>query len=245
MTLDHPPAQLQGGAPRQVDAVRTAVLVLHGGREHSNRATASQQPAFLRMLDLYAGLRHGSRGAAVYLLRHRVRGWNSDPTGRADPDPVIDARWALGQLRDRHGDVPVALLGHSMGGRTAFSVADDRRVVGVCGLAPWLPQSEPIVRPRPDQSFVIAHGTGDRMTSAPASLLYAERLRAAGARVARFELQGGGHSLLNHPFLWHRFAVSVTLGLVGDRDLPPALSAAFAPAGPPALRVPLGSVGAR
>lgn len=240
-----PPALLQGGAPRHVDAVTSAVLVLHGGQEHSIRRTAARQVAILRMLDMYAGLRHGSRGAAVYLLRHRVRGWNSDATGRVEPDPVIDARWALEQISDQHGDVPVGLLGHSMGGRTAFTVADDPRVVGVCALAPWLPPDEPVVRPRADQRFVIAHGTGDRMTSAPGSLLYAERLRASGARIARFELEGAGHSLLDRPFLWHRFAVSVTLGLVGDRDLPAAVSAAFTPTGPAALRVPLASVGGR
>jgi pimeloyl-ACP methyl ester carboxylesterase len=244
MTTDQQ-ATLRGGAPRHVDSVTSAVLVLHGGREHSTQPTGSSQPSYLRMLDMYVGLRRQSRGAAVYLLRHRVRGWNPDPTGRAEPDPVVDARWALDQISERHGAVPIGLLGHSMGGRTAFAVGADSRVVGVCGLAPWLPEGEPLVQARPDQRYVIAHGTSDRMTSAPASLLYAERLRAAGARVARFELDGAGHALLGKPFLWHRFAVSVPLGLVGDRDLPAAVSAAFTPEGSDALRLPLSSVEAR
>ena len=243
MTTDRP-ATLRGGAPRQLDAVRSAVLVLHGGREHSIQPTSSHQLSLLRMLDMYVGLRRQSTGAAVYLLRHRVRGWNPDAGDEGEPDPVVDARWALDQISERHGAVPIGLLGHSMGGRTAFAVAADPRVVGVCGLAPWLPEGEPLVAARPDQRFVIAHGTADRTTSAPASLLYAERLRAAGAAVTRFELAGAGHALLGKPFLWHRFAVAVSLGLVGDRDLPPAVRASFRPEGASPLRLPLSGIGA-
>jgi alpha-beta hydrolase superfamily lysophospholipase len=238
-------AALRGGAPRQVKAVTSVVLVLHGGQEHSTEPTTAGQLSVIRMLDMYAGLRRRSTGAAIYRLRHRVRGWNPGRDRDTEPDPVVDARWALDQISGRHGDVPIALLGHSMGGRTAFAVAGDPRVVGVCALAPWLPEREPLVAARPGQRFVIAHGTADRMTSAPASLRYAERLRAAGAAVARFELDGAGHTLLDKPFLWHRFAVTVPLGLVGDRDLPPAVSAALTrPADPAALRLPLASLGA-
>ncbi len=252
MTAESPPS-LYGGVPRQVERVMSAVLVLHGGREHGLNPTSERQLSVIRMLDMCVGLRRQSRGAAVYRLRHRVRGWNPDATGRVEPDPVVDARWALDQITGLHGDVPIALLGHSMGGRTAFAVAADRRVIGVCGLAPWLPVGEPLVRAREDQRFVIAHGTSDRMTSAPASLQYAERLRASGAAVARFELEGAGHSLLARPFLWHRFAVGVPLGLVGDRDLPPSVVAAFEPSHADgfeqpdtrALRLPLASVSAR
>lgn len=239
------PATLHGGAPRQVDQVTSAVLVLHGGREHGIEPTTARQLSVIRMLDMYVGLRRQSREAAVYRLRHRVRGWNPDSTGRAEPDPVVDARWALDQITDRHGEVPIALLGHSMGARTAFAVAPDPRVAGVCGLAPWFPAGEPLVAARADQRFVIAHGTSDRMTSAPASLLYAERLRASGAQVARFELEGAGHSMLARPLLWHRFAVAVTLGLAGDRELLPAVAAAFEPRDPRALRLPLTSVATR
>ncbi|MEJ7628598.1 MAG: hypothetical protein WKF54_03305 [Nocardioidaceae bacterium] len=236
------PAQLRGGAPRGGD-VTSAVLVLHGGREHSMRPTASNQLSLLRMVDMYVGLRRRSHASAVYLLRHRVRGWNPDVSGRAEPDPVVDARWALDQVSKRHGDVPIGLLGHSMGGRTAFAVADDPRVVGVCGLAPWLPDGERPLRPRTDQRFVLAHGTADRMTSAPASLRYAQRLRASGAAVVRFELSGGKHALLDQPLLWHRFAVTVTLGLVGDGPLPGAVTAALRRPTPENLRLSLESFG--
>ncbi len=214
--------RLRGGPTG--DRTDTAVLVLHGGRERGTMATSPFQLSYLRMLDMYAGLRSQSRSCAVYVLRYRLRGWNS---GRGTPDPVTDARWALDQLSESHPGAPIALLGHSMGARTAFAVAGDPRIVGVCALAPWLPQSEPLPPVRSDIRYVIAHGTSDRMTSPPLSMSYAMRLRAAGSQVARFEFAGGKHALLDQPALWHRFAVRTTLGLVGDHPLPPAIEAAL------------------
>lgn len=229
---------LRGGAGSRA-SVSSTVLVLHGGREVSGQTTAMSQPAVLRMLDMYVGLRRHSVAAAVYLLRYRVRGWNGDGSGAGEPAPVVDARWALQQIGDRHGDVSVVLLGHSMGARTAFAVADHPRVAGVCALAPWLPAGEPLLTSRADQRFVIAHGTADSTTSAAASLGYAQRLRTEGGAVARFELAGGRHALLDQPRLWHRFAVQVSLGLVGDAALPPTVAAALGDTGSRGLQLPL------
>lgn len=237
--------RLHGGAPRGAQRVTSAVLVMHGGQDHSVEATTRTQLSLLRMVDMYVGLRRQSQAAAIYLLRYRVRGWNADPTGRVEPDPVSDARWALDEISARHPDVPIALLGHSMGGRTAFAVAGDERVVGVCGLAPWLPVDEPLVAARPEQRFVIAHGTADRMTSPPASLAYAQRLRMSGATVVRLELGGGRHALLDKPLLWHRLAVSVSLALVGEGAFPPALLAALGDDRPESLRLPLAVIAKR
>ncbi len=210
-----------GGGGRQA---QSAVLVLHGGREHGTMATSPFQLSYLRMLDMYAGLRRQSRSCAVYLLRYRLRGWNS---AHGVPDPVLDARWALERIAADHGDVPIGLLGHSMGARTAFAVCDDPRVVGVCALAPWLPEREPLPPVRGGARYVIAHGTSDRMTSPLLSMRYARRLREAGSQAARFEFDGGKHALLDEPALWHQFAVRTTLGLVGDRPLPAAIEAAL------------------
>ncbi len=204
---------LRGGR-READ---TAVLVLHGGQEESRAPTSLLQSSYLRMLDLYWGLKKSSRRSAVYLMRYRFRGWNAR---FGTPDPVADARWALTEINRRHPAAAVAILGHSMGGRTAFAVADHPSVMGICALAPWLPANEPLPPARQGQRFVIAHGTSDRMTSSPLSRRYAERLREAGQTVARFELPGAGHALLDRPFLWHAFAVRTTLGLVGDQRLP-------------------------
>lgn len=233
---------LHGGTPRHVKQPRSAILLLHGGREQSTEPASLRNLAVIRMFDLYAGLRRRSRASAVYLLRYRLRGWNAG--GGATPDPVLDARWALDRITDRHGAVPIVLLGHSMGGRTAFAVAADPRIAGICALAPWLPEGEPLAAFSPDQRFVMAHGTADRTTSGPASLRYAERLRAAGAAVVRFEQDGGRHALLDSPRLWHRFATEVSLGLCDDGPLPPAVAAAFG-AQQPALRLPLTSVTAK
>ena len=52
-------------------------------------------------------------GASLWLLRYAVRGWNQRVA--APPSPVPDARWALDEVRSELGDVPVVLLGHSMG----------------------------------------------------------------------------------------------------------------------------------
>jgi acetyl esterase/lipase len=227
---------LRGGR----EGASCAVLILHGGRERSQLPTTPWQLSYIRMLDMYAGLRKASKGCAVYLLRYRMRGWNADG---GEPDPVCDARWALDRIAHDHPGAPVSLLGHSMGGRTAFAVADHPSVVGVCGLAPWLPADEPIARVRPEQRFVLAHGTGDRMTSGPLSLAYAARLRAAGAATARFELEGAKHAMLNQPSLWRRFAVATTLGLVGDRPLPDGVARALSSSGSAGLAAALMSFG--
>jgi dienelactone hydrolase len=200
------------------------VLVLHGGREHGLMPTSSRQLSYLRMFDMYWGLRRASTDVAVYLLRFRLRGWNAD---QPMPDPVHDARYALDEIARRRPGAPIAILGYSMGGRTAFVAADHPAVVGVCGLAPWLPAGEPLPGGLDRASFAIAHGTADQTTSAPLSLEYAQRLRAAGGRVARFEIPGAHHAMLDHPRLWRRFAISTTLGLVGAAPLPPVVAAAL------------------
>ncbi|MGI8577264.1 MAG: alpha/beta fold hydrolase [Nocardioidaceae bacterium] len=231
MTIDAVP-RLRGGRRN----AESAALVLHGGSENGLSVTSPTQLSYLRMVDLYAGLRHRSRHCAVYLLRYRVRGWNPS---RHEPDPVIDARWALDRIADRHNGAPVVLLGHSMGGRTAFAVADHPQVQGVVGLAPWLPDNEPAPAVGAGQQFVIAHGTGDAMTSAPLSERYARRLRAAGGAVARFELSGGHHAMLERPVLWHRFAVATTLGLAGDQPMPVGVAKGLASEDPATLRLSL------
>jgi alpha-beta hydrolase superfamily lysophospholipase len=176
------------------------------------------------MFDMYWGLRRASADAAVYRLRFRVRGWNAAETV---PDPVRDAQYALDEIARRQPGAPIAILGHSMGGRTGFAVAEHPAVVGVCALAPWLPEGEPLAGGVGRVSYVIAHGTADRTTSPSLSLEYAQRLRAAGGRVARFELAGARHALLDRPRLWRRFAVATTLGLAGAAPLPPAVASAL------------------
>lgn len=211
-----------GGRSRRVSS---AILILHGGRERDHTATQPWQPAYLRMLDLYVGLRIQARSCAVYLLQHGVRGWNGEGL---EPPPVTDARRALSAITSAHPDARIALLGHSMGGRTAMAVASTPGVVGVCALAPWLPAGEPLPTQDPSRRFVIAHGSADRTTSPVESSGFARRLRDRGDRVAYVTQPGGRHALLDGFWDWHRFAVRTTLGLAGDRPLPEMLQSAGA-----------------
>jgi alpha/beta superfamily hydrolase len=95
---------------------------------------------------------------SVWLLRYRERGWNGGH------DRVEDARWALDAVRTAHGDVPVVLLGHSLGARVAVHAADDPSLVGVAGLAPWWSADDP-VSTLTGRALVAAHGQRDRITS--------------------------------------------------------------------------------
>ncbi len=168
-----PAAELRGGRPH----ARSAVLVLHGGQEQSSTPTSRRQLSYLRMLDMYVGLRRTAPDCAVYVLRHGVRGWNATNGSGA---PVAEAWDALDTIASTHPGAPVALLGHSMGGRTAVAAAAHPSVAGVCALAPWLPESEPLPDAASSAHFVLAHGTDDRTTSPLLTLQYAERLRARG-----------------------------------------------------------------
>src|SRR4029079_2481285 len=124
------------GTPRGV------VLVLHGGTPHSLEPVGTRSGSLWRMQVLRDALRREGldaghapllvcqrlrRGHALWLLRYARRGWN----GGTSLSPVPDARWALDQVRAAYGDVPVVLVGHSMGARVASRVADDPSVRGV------------------------------------------------------------------------------------------------------------------
>jgi dienelactone hydrolase len=173
------------------------------------------------------------RGVDVALLRYRYRGWNAP-----DLDPVHDARWALRDLRRRHGDVPVVLVGHSMGGRAALRVGGDEGVVGVAGLAPWIERGEPYVH-LADQTVLIAHGDRERMTSPDASRWFAGRVATVSDRVARFEVLGDGHAMLRRAGAWHDLVTRFALGALGLEPFTEAVAKAMAAGDPEGLAVPL------
>ena len=72
-------------------------------------------------------------GLIVARVRYLVRGWNA-------AEAVAGRRRPLGggsrNSRDRFAGLPVALVGHSMGGRVAFAVADAPAGRAVVALAP-------------------------------------------------------------------------------------------------------------
>jgi dienelactone hydrolase len=190
------------------------VLVLPGGRADSFDRTDSRQLTAVRMRPFARSLhrRGAEHGVAVWLLRYRYRGWNG-----TEMSPVPDAMWALDEVRRRHGEVPVALVGHSMGGRTALRVAGDSSVRGVVALAPWLLDTEPVEQ-LAGRAVLIAHGNGDRVTSPRASRQYAERA-AAVTRVRYVAIRADVHAMLCRWRAWHRLATDFALGVVGVQDL--------------------------
>src|SRR5579875_2390195 len=96
--------------------VRGIAVVLHGGRSTSVAPVRPYQLAVVRMQPFAASLRRFGRpdGLLVARVRYTVRGWNG-----AQRSPVADVEQALDELTARFPDVPIALVGHSMGGRAA------------------------------------------------------------------------------------------------------------------------------
>lgn len=210
-------------------------LLLHGGQESSTAPVHSLRPAYLRMLpfarDLYRAGRDG--GLGVWTMRYRVRGWNAP-----DLDPVADARWALDQIHRAHPDVPVVLVGHSMGGRTALRVADDPAVTAICALAPWTPKGEPVAQ-LAGRTVLIAHGDLDRMTDPRLSYAYAERAKEVSDAVCRFDVRGDAHAMLRRAREWRLLVRRFTLGVSGISPMDHVIASALAKPSPGGLGVPI------
>jgi acetyl esterase/lipase len=187
---------------------RAVVLVLHGGKVVSRDLPVPRDVSALRMLPFTWAVRRRTRtqGVAVWRLRYRYRGWNG-----TDASPVADAQWALQEVRRLHGDVPVVLLGHSMGGRAATQVAGDPLVAGLVLLAAWLPDSDALCV-RPGTSVAVLYGDRDRITGAACSVGWAERARSAGVGVLVTVIPGGEHFMLRRFWRWHRLAADAVVG---------------------------------
>ena len=193
---------------------RAVLLVLHGGRADGFQPSRSWHLSALRLRPFARSLHRelGQQGVAVWSVRYRYRGWNGSAAS-----PVADARAALEAVRRAHGEVPVVLLGHSMGARTALRVADDPLVRGVTALAPWLPDGEPVHVH--DVVVRLAHGRSDRWTDPEATVRWAERARPVSSDLALALLQGTGHFMLRRPGVWSTLArQGVIAGLVHALD---------------------------
>ena len=185
-----------------VAAPSAVIVVLHGGKDRSLAPVTGRSLSWQRGAGLARVLARQVRdeGVAVRELRYRTVGWNGGS------DKIADARWALDRVREQVGEIPVVLVGHSMGGRTACRVADDVRVRGVVALAPWLPAGEP-VSALAGKQLHAAHGLRDTITSAGATRAYVERAGAV-ARLATFTDMGDrGHYLLRGIHAWNAFTL--------------------------------------
>jgi len=105
-------ATLQGQAWLPDRNLRSVVVISHGLGEHGGR---------------YAGLaeRLVDRGHAVYAIDHRGHGRSTGERANIDRFSylVSDLSAFVGRAQREHPDLPVFLLGHSMGGAVAFASA--------------------------------------------------------------------------------------------------------------------------
>jgi dienelactone hydrolase len=218
-----------------VGETRGIALFCHGG------TVASLEPpreralsvARIKAIEQFVHGTAAERGIATALVRYRLAGWNGEAA-----DAYQDVRWSLEHLREEHGrDVPIVLVGHSMGGRAALRAGGESQVTAVCALAPWTPPGEPVMHLR-DQTVAILHGRGDRWVPPRLSAEFGVRARRAGARVARFTLPGG-HSMLRRAHHWHTFTRDVVLAGAGLEPMRADIATALRQASPEGLAVPL------
>jgi alpha-beta hydrolase superfamily lysophospholipase len=202
-------AELRGTTPEDPEAI---VLILHGGAETSLEPVAWWRLPVLRMQPFAKALedRAGDR-FAVLRLKYRVRGWNAPRQ-----DPVLDARWALDRIRGVYPGVPIALVGHSMGGRVALHLAADPDVSAVVALAPWVEND--VRQPAPGTPVLLMHGTRDRVTDPRRTQVIARRFAQAGVAVRHIRVEGETHAMLRHAREWHEMVAHFLTGsLLGRR----------------------------
>lgn len=199
---------------------RGLILMLHGGTAHSMAPVDDRSASWRRSRWMMRGIagRCNREGVHVWLLRYKQRGWN-EQLG-SPPSPVGDARAALAAVRRELGSLPVVLLGHSMGARTAAHVADDANVTGVVGLAPWLPATEP-VQALAGRHLAVAHGRSDKITSARQTRAFVDRAARVAASVEFHDMGRVGHYMLRRVPTWNDFAASRSLEVLrqhADRE---------------------------
>jgi predicted esterase len=191
---------------------RAAVLVLHGGAERPGDPMVSPvQLSVLRMVPIAGRIaRAARRDLAVFRLLNSSRGWDAART------PVDDAVWAMGQVRGRLGELPIGLLGHSLGGRAALLAGSRPPVRAVVALNPWVHQTDaPDLRGR---RVLVVHGSADRVARPERARRVVATLEERGVDVAYVEVAGGQHAMLRHGRTFGRLATDfVVETLVGQR----------------------------
>ncbi|RYB93219.1 alpha/beta hydrolase [Nocardioides oleivorans] len=192
--------------PREPEGV---VIVLHGGASRGERAMVSPtQLSVLRMVPVARRIaRAGGKRLAVHRLLNTHRGWDARTT------PVMDVAWALGQVAEQHGSLPVALVGHSLGGRAALLGGVEPGVHSVVALNPWV-QTTDRVR-LGDTRVLFVHGTEDRIARPDRALQLARRLSESG-RVGYIAVPGGKHAMLRHGRTFERLAAEFVTATLLD-----------------------------
>jgi pimeloyl-ACP methyl ester carboxylesterase len=187
------------------------VLVLHGGAVDGREPNHPWSHNVARLVPFARALRKVPGPLAVARLRFRFRGWNG-----AEASPVEDTRWALTQVRAEFPAAPIALVGHSMGGRTALSVADEEGVRLVMGLAPWIEHGDPL--PGDGQKTVLIHGDRDAITPLSASRRTVEALLSADRDATLIRVARGEHAMVVRVGVWTALVVDI-VGTTFAREL--------------------------
>lgn len=199
-------------APR--GEARGIAMVLHGGRENSVARVRARHLAVVRMRPFATALRRAgaASGLVVARLRYRVRGWNGP-----EQSPVGDVEQTLGQLAARFPGVPIALVGHSMGGRAAIYAAGSANVRAVVALAPWLQHGDPVAT-LTGRRVLIAHGDRDRTTSPRASAAYAREAEKVAGSVSFVSVTGENHTMVRRARVWHELSTGFVMSVLFDAD---------------------------
>lgn len=200
------------------------MLVLHGGASREQRMMVSPtQLSVLRMVPVAWRIARAGRGRlAVHRLLNSVRGWDHEFT------PVRDVEWALRQVREQHGDLPVCLVGHSLGGRAALMAGDQPGVRSVVALNPWVyPSDDSRLEGR---RVLVVHGTADRVAPIDRAQAVARRL---GRRtdVAFLTVDGGKHAMLRRGRVFEQAAADWATATLLDREADGAVGRLLAGAG--------------
>jgi pimeloyl-ACP methyl ester carboxylesterase len=179
------------------------VIVAHGGTSQSTLPSSRWQGSVLRMIPVARAVSRtlDGTGAVVWRPRFAVRGWNG-----AAASPVGDLTAMLDEAQAALGAVPVLLVGHSMGGRAVLRAAGHPLVTAVAGLAPWLPDGEPVSQ-LAGRQVLLVHGYGDRTTSPEETWAYAG-WAAEVTTVATIEITGTEHAMLRRASLWHQLTAA-------------------------------------
>jgi dienelactone hydrolase len=164
---------------------RYAVVCVNGGQAREVDGTWSASIEWL-----VARLSTRLPEIAFAEVRYRVKSWK-----RLDWC-FEDARAAVREVRAQR----TMLLGFSMGGAVSIGIADEPGVVGVLGLAPWIPAQLDVSRLH-GKRFTVFHGALDRWlpgvpgVSAGHSRKGFERAHARGADGRYVLIRGAVHGI--------------------------------------------------
>jgi pimeloyl-ACP methyl ester carboxylesterase len=162
-----------------------AVVCVNGGRRRQVEGTWSASLEWLvtRLAPRFPELRFAE-------VRYRIKSWERLDWCIEDADEAISE---VGASR-------VLMLGFSMGGAVSAAVAGQPSVVGVLGLAPWLPERLPLGGLRGKRLRVL-HGSLDRAVpgipgvSPESSRAGFDRALALGAHGEYTVLPGAVHGI--------------------------------------------------